>query len=629
MLDTLRRGAQSWVIKVVFAIIIAAFVLTFGMGRVDHSRGSAVATVNGEAILFSQFQDYLQRSLEMIRSQNPGMSSEMLAQMGFKRQVLEQMVTESLLLQKAEELGVTVSKEELAREIHRIPAFQNEAGTFDPVAYQNVLQANRLSPGSFEADFLRGMLMAKMHGYIGQAGRLNEDQVHDFFVYGRSRAVIAYKLFSWEDYRDQVNATDEQVNNYYESRKAEYAVPAKARVAYLELSPTTLADLAAVTDEEAQSYYDGRKEDFKVEEEVLARHLLVRVAEDASEEEVSAAMKKIDEARKELDSGKTFAEVAEKYTEDPSGTQNGGNLGWFGRGRMVKPFENAAFSLEKDVVSEPVRTQFGFHLIEVEDKKPAHYLDFADVREEIRKNIAEGQAVETVQDYLDQALEMLLIGETLEAVTKDIGLNLEVKETAPFTRRQGPAELPGLSAENADALFDLAVNAVTQDPLMYNDGYLLAVKLEQTPETFTPLDEVKESIQEAVVREEALKLAKAAADKALPEYRDGQNAVLTETEPFGRQDQIPGLGPIQPLIAAAFDAAPDTWLPETYAAPAGYVLAKTVKVTPPTEEEWESEKSVWIGSLIQRSEQQTVQAFLEDLRSAADVRIVNPAILEN
>lgn len=629
MLDLLRQGAQSWMIKILFGIIIAVFVLAFGMNRVQHDRGSTVATVNGEPILFSQFQDYLQRNLEMIRAQNPGISSEMLAQMGFKRQILEQMVTESLLLQKAAELGVTVSKEELAREIHLIPAFQNEAKTFDPAVYQNVLRANHLSPGGFESDFMRGMLMTKVRGYIGQAGRLNEDQVRDFFVYGRSQAVIAYKLFSWEDYRGQVNATDEQVNNYYESHKAEYAVPAKARVQYLEISPATLADTAAVTDEEAQSYYDAHKEEFKVEEEVLGRHLLVRVPEDAPEEEVTAAMEKIDEARKELQSGKKFSEVAEKYTEDPSGTQNGGNLGWFGRGRMVKPFEDAAFALEKGAVSEPVRTQFGFHLIEVEDKRPAHYLDFADVREEIRKEIAEGLAAETVQDRLDQALEMLLVGETLQAVTKDIGLKLAVKETAPFTRQQGPAELPGLSAENSDALFDLAVNSTTQAPLMYNDGYLLAAKLEQTPETFTPLDEVKKSIEEAVVREEALKLAKAAADKALPEFQGGQNATLTETEPFGRQDQIPDLGPIQPLIAAAFDAAPDTWLPESYATPTGYVLAKTVSVTPPTEEDWESEKSAWIDSLTQRSEQQTVQAFLADLRGAADVRIVNPAVLEN
>ena len=118
MLDILRQGAQSWMIKVLFGIIIAVFVLAFGMNRVDHDRGTTVATVNGEPILFQQFQDRLQRSLEMVRAQSPGMSSEMLAQMGFKKQIFEQMVVEELLLQKAAELGVTVSREELTRKMH-------------------------------------------------------------------------------------------------------------------------------------------------------------------------------------------------------------------------------------------------------------------------------------------------------------------------------------------------------------------------------------------------------------------------------------------------------------------------------------------------------------------------------
>ena len=325
------------------------------------------------------------------------------------------------------------------------------------------------------------------------------------------------------------------MNSYYENHKSEYAIPAQARVAYLEITPASLADLAAVTDQEIQKHYDARKEDFKVEEEVKARHLLVRVAEDAPEEDVKKAMEKIETARKELQAGKKFADVAGKYTEDPSGTDTGGALGWFGRGRMVKPFEDAAFGLEKGAVSEPVRTQFGFHLIEVEDKKPAYYRELPDVSGQIRERLAQDRAAETLQDRLDQALEMLLAGETLQAVAKSIGLRLEVRETAPFSRQQGPGELPGLSAENAEALFDLAVNATTQTPLMVQDGYLLATKLEQTPELFTPLDEVRQGIKDTIVREEALKLAKTAADKALPGLKDGgENATLKETEPFSR-----------------------------------------------------------------------------------------------
>jgi len=632
MLDILRQGAQSWGIKILFGIIIAVFVLAFGMDRTQNDRTTVVATVNGSPIQFQPFQERLQRSLELARSQNPGLTAEVLAQMGFKRQILEQMIVEELMLQQAAKLGLTVSKEELAKEIHLIPAFQNEGQVFDPAAYQNVLRANNLTPGRFESEYMRGMTMDKLQTYVGLPGRLGEDQARDFHTYGRSTAVISYLMYPWELYQDQVNATDERVTEYYESRKAGYAVPARARIEYLLLTPETLADAQAVSDEEAEKYYAENKERFKIEEQVSARHLLVRVDEDADAADVEKAMATIQAAQADLKAGKTFAEVAEKYTEDPSGMQTGGELGWFGRGRMVKPFEDAAFALEKGAVSEPVRTQFGFHLISVEDSKAEGYEDFPAVRQFVADIIAQDRATETLQDHLDQALEMVLAGESLDAVAQAIGLKLAIRETDYFTRTQGPRELPGLSPENVQLLFDLPVDITTQSPMPIADGYLLATKREQIAESTRPLEELKADITAAIVREEALKMAKASADQDLELLRKGETpagAAPVESEPFGRQGTISGLGMNQMLAVKAFETEPGTWLPESYAFPQGYVLARTVTVTPPTEEEWAAEKELWLSSLNQRAQEQTLQAFIADLRAKADVRIPNPALLDN
>jgi peptidyl-prolyl cis-trans isomerase D len=521
MLDILRQGAQSWGIKILFGIIIAVFVLAFGMNRVENDHTTVVATVNDAPILFQPFQERLQRSLELARSQNPNLTAEILAQMGFKKQILEQMVVEELMMQQAAKLGLTVSKEELAGEIHLIPAFQNEGKVFDPNAYQSVLRANNLTPGKFESEYMRGMIMDKLRNYVGLPGRLGEEQARDFFTYGRSSAVISYMLYPWERYRDQVNATEERITEYYEARKANYAVPARARIDYLLLTPETLADTAAVTPEETQKYYADRKEQFKVEEQVKARHLLVRVDENADNATVEKALTTIKSAQADLKAGKSFADVAAKYTEDPSGTQTGGELGWFGRGRMVKPFEDAAFALEKGAVSEPVRTQFGFHLINVEDLKPAGYEDFQSVANDIANILAQDRAAEILQDRLDQALEVVLAGGSLQSVADAIGLKLEVRKSDYFTKAQGPMELSGLAPENAQALFDLPQGITTQSPLPIADGYLLATKLEQAAESVKPLEAVKTEIVEAIIREEALKAAKAAADKDLEYVAQG------------------------------------------------------------------------------------------------------------
>lgn len=162
-----------------------------------------------------------------------------------------------------------------------------------------------------------------------------------------------------------------------------------------------------------------------------------------------------------------------------------------------------------------MRTQFGFHLITVEDVRAEGYEDFQSVEQDIADLIAQDRAADTLQDRLDQALELVLAGESLEAVAQTIGLRLTARDSGFFTRTQGPAELPGLSTENVQILFDLPQDLTTQSPLPFADGYLLATKREQVAQSTRPLEEVKAEITAAILREEALKMAKTAADQDL------------------------------------------------------------------------------------------------------------------
>ena len=225
---------------------------------------------------------------------------------------------------------------------------------FDPSRYQSVLKANNLTPGKFESEYIRTMVMDKLRAYVGIPGRIGEEQARDFYEYGRSTAVVSYLMYPWENFLEQVDVTDGQVTEYYSAHKAEYAIPPRAKVEYLLISPKTLADAASVSTQDAEKYFADHKDKFKIEEQVKARHILVRVDENAPEADVAKAMESIKKAQTDLKAGKSFEDVAAKYTEDPSGTQTGGDLGWFGRERMVKAFEDAAFSLKKGAVSEPV-----------------------------------------------------------------------------------------------------------------------------------------------------------------------------------------------------------------------------------------------------------------------------------
>ena len=639
MLDILRKGAQSWGIKVLFGIIIIVFVFTFGMSRVQNNGGNVLATINEAPLLVTHYQDKLQRSMDMARTQNPGLTSEVLIQMGIKQQIFDQMVNEELLLQKASELGISVSKEELANKIHLIPAFHNEANIFDPEIYKNVLRNNNLSPGTFESDFMYDLLIEKLVSYIGATGRITEEQVKDIYDYGMSKATISYLMYPWTTYVDQVNATEEQITKYYEDNKSQYIVPAQAKISYIEITPGTLADHNSVSSQEIEDYYNKNKEQFKIEEQVNARHLLIRLDEDASDEEVTKAMDKIELAQNELKEGKDFTEVAQTYTEDPSGTTTGGALGWFSRGRMVLPFEEAAFALEPGQISEPVRTQFGIHLIQVEEKKASGYQEYKDAIPSILDTIARDRALEKLQDYLDQALELIFAGEDVQAVAENIGFQLRVRETDYFSKDQRPAELTDLSSDNLAVLFDLPVNATTQNPIQIQDGYLLATKIDTKEATTQPLDEVRDSIIDTITREEASKLAQSAADKdsaliiadekAVEHILESRNATLTESEPFGRQEAIADLGQNQLASQTIFNADQNTWLPASYAFQDGYALIKVLRTLPPNTEDWEQEKEEWITALNQRSEQEVFQGLITELRSTMKIKIFNQAILAN
>ena len=635
MLDILRKGAQSWGIKILFGIIIAVFVLAFGVDRSQTNRGATIGSVKDAPILLTNYQEKLQRSIDMARSQNPNLTAEMLAQMGIKKQVFDQMVTEELLMQKANEAGLFVSKEELANEIHLIPAFHNQSGIFDPEIYKKTLQDNRLTPGSFESEFMRSMLMNKLTSYISANGKLDLEQVQDVFTYGRTKSTVSHVLYKWADYTTDINISEEQISTKYEESKNEYLVPAQSKLSYITLTSGTLADHNAVSGKEIEEYYHANIERFKFEEQVNARHLLIRVDDNASEEEVAKAMEKISSAQQELSAGKSFEEVAEKYTEDPSGMQTGGNLGWFSRGRMVAPFEEAAFTTEPGHVSDPVRTQFGIHLVKVEDKKGAGYEEYKDVIPTILDAIARDRAAEKIQDFLDQALELVTAGGDVNDVAKSIGLRVTVKDTELFNTDRGPTEFEGISRTDLTAINGLELNATIQTPIRIKDGYLFVTKTEHVEPTIRGLEEVRPEIIEKLTRDEARNIARSMAEEGLSHLASNQdvpqntNATLVETEPFGRQDAIPGLGMNQLASAAIFSASPETWLAESYEFPEGFALIKVATMIPPTNEEWEEEKEAWTTALNQRSEQQLVQAFIAELRAKANIKITNQSLLTN
>jgi parvulin-like peptidyl-prolyl isomerase len=172
-----------------------------------------------------------------------------------------------------------------------------------------------------------------------------------------------------------------------------------------ELLSREVVDKIKVSEEDMKQYYKANREQFKKPEEVKARHILIKVSKDASPDEKKTARKKADEILAKIKKGEDFASLAEKYSDDPGSAKKGGDLGYFPRGRMVKPFEDAAFSLNPGEVSDIVETKFGYHIIKLEEKRPAGYQPFEAVKNTIRKELIKKVQNEKLKEYVNRLMK--------------------------------------------------------------------------------------------------------------------------------------------------------------------------------------------------------------------------------
>ncbi|MFW5488307.1 MAG: SurA N-terminal domain-containing protein [Desulfovibrio sp.] len=631
MLDILRRNSQSWLIKVLFAVIILAFIITFGYSF-NHQRGGAIAYVNETPVSRHEFIDRYKQTVDRLRSQMPKLDENLIKQMGLKRQVLSQVADLILMRQEAEKLGIHPANESIQEAILAIPAFQKD-GKFDQEQYVRVLRANSLTPSQFEADMRQQQLLTTLRTYISSAAEVTEDEAREYFNFATEKCTARYAMFSGKDYESEVKPTDKDIQKFYDENSARYAIPQAVEADYIIFSPESLADPASISDADIISYYDLNKAAYDQDEQVKARHILVKVDKAASEADVEKAHKRIEAIRNKIKKPEDFAKVAESDSEGPSSVR-GGELGWFNRGMMVPEFEEVAFSLKPGIVSEPVRTPFGWHLILVEDKKEKGIAPLEDVKEDIRLKLAQDKAAESMADLMDEATARLTLDEPLSKIAKE--LKLPLHSTGLVDRAQARA-LDGLDEEAVNAIFALNEGGATETPVAIGVGYLLAAKTKDKPASTKPLDEVKDDVINELKRQGGIKQALEAARSTLAELKDKATAEkamkkldnkLKVTNEFTRSGYVDGIGQNQAFVEAAFTTPENQWLPDAYETPEGAFIAKTEIVVPAPLSEWEKQQAAWMETLSSRKQQQMFQSYLANLRSTAKIEIADQDFFE-
>ena len=628
MLDQIRSNSQSFGVKLAFGIIILVFVF-WGIGSLtDTGSINVVAMVNNQPITFQQFETAYRQAEEQENSQNPGRrwSAEEKRELG--RNVFRSLLFKELVIQEAQKNNFSVSPLELRDYVETVPAFRNDAGKFDPQIYKDVLARQRMTPAQFEDSLRRDLLSQKMMAFAMGGVWADPMEARSRFNFLYQNRTVEYVFLSAEESAASYKPGPEDMQKFYDAHKADYAIPQKVSVQYIAVNPLKLVKPESIADEELRRDYEAHKARFEEPKKVLASHILVQLAQDASPEDVKEAEAKIAKIRAELDAGKPFAQVADAYNA-PQAAGKGGALGWVEPGMTVPPFEKAAFEAEKGKVAGPVRTQFGLHLILVEDVKEARVKPFEEVKGEIASQLATAAGKSKVSDVLDSLLEENILGKDLGAAAKKFGLEAE---TSALLSRDELAEKLGIKADGVESVFKTAKGSSIDIPLEAGDAYLVLRVADASPASFKPFEEVKDDVARRLREEQGAQAAGKTLMQALKDVKNGElpaefKAKVKTSAPMERSGALDGFEPDKELSKAVFAAEKGVWIPQIFnvsgKAGKGVAACRVVGVADPADERWQGLDRIMNNMLMRERSDGFYGLFIQELLQRGKVKVLN------
>lgn len=619
-METLRKIAHNRIFKILFALFL---IVPFGLFGVEQylSRpvgGDTIANVGGQRIGQAELDQALRRQAELYRQQfGRNFDPAIMENPEIRRSVLDQLVAERLIDIGSQRAGVTVPDRQLAERIASEPALQVD-GKFSKERYEAIAKQQGLTPIGLDERLRADFRQQQFRNSIAETAIVPRTTLDNFIRLSEQQREVSVVNITPEAHLATVKVTPAQVKQYYEAHPQEFTTPERARVEYIELSLDSLAARTPVAAEDVKRAYEAgiQRNQWGQPEERRASHILIAARPDAPEAERKAAQAKAqaiaDQVRKKPES---FAEVAKKESQDPGSGAQGGDLGFFPRGAMVKPFEEAAFAAKKGEIVGPVQSDFGFHVIRVTDVKPGKMKSLAEATPEIeadlKKQAAQRRYAEAAETFSNIVYEQ---SSSLKPAADALGVPVQQSPWITKGLPAGPALAnPKLQAEifSADAIkAKRNTSAVEVGPNM-----LVAARVvEHEPAKLRPLESVSAEIERKLARDEALKLARAEGEAKLKELLAGKDAGVKWPAPLAVNRQKPG-GLFPQVIDRAFRAdgrkLPAVLGVET---PLGFSLVRVTRVIEP--EKIDEAQRKMLGSQLQQAvavgELETALASLRD-----------------
>ncbi len=517
MLQLIRDRFTGVVAFLVIGAIGVTLVISFGNMRQGGVTGSYAAEVNGEEIDMRSYQRAVQNQLARQQEALKGELPEVLQEQ-IQRNVLEGLVRNKIVKQYVRDMGFRIDDERLSNFIGSQSVFQ-VGSIFSRESYVAVLSSQGLSPEFYESEQRAQMEVGQLEDAIVSSSFFTPGEFRRYIqLLAEEREASILQLNPAELVAD-IEAKDDDLEVYYDAHPDEFRLPESVGLDYVEIRLEDIAAQVHVDEQDVRDYYDANADRYVAEEQRQGRHILISINDDRDEIE---ALKLAVELRQRLVDGEEFDTLAREYSDDPVSGEQGGDLGWASRGDFVEPFEASLFGLEAGAVSEPVRTEFGYHIIRIDAIKSGSLRSYADVHDELLDELTKQKSTDRFYALAEQVDDLALENPTsLDAVASETGL--KVHRIDQFTRDGG--EPFGFNASMVEAAFSVAVLEDGENsPLieMPGDTAIILRVTEHRPSVLEPLDEVREQVEASAKLQQAGDIARQRGEQILALLKAGK-----------------------------------------------------------------------------------------------------------
>jgi peptidyl-prolyl cis-trans isomerase D len=536
MLDFMRR--QHSKLKWVWVGIIGIFSLSLVVGLIPLGDINAitisgdVAEVGSETISAREFQTSYSNYIRQMQGE---LTPEIRRAFGFEQQILGALIEQKVIAAEARRLGLDVGSEELQKFLLTNPTFLAGGAFIGLERYRAMLEQNGLTVEQFESTVRNQLLGMKLQSFVTAGINITDKEVEDEYRKRNEKADISYFIIDPARLDSRVTVTDQEQRDYYEKNKAKYNIPEKRKSRYINVETLKYRKTATADDAELQDYYNEHAEEYRLPGQVTAQHILFKT-EGKTAEEVEAIRKRatgiLDRAKK----GEDFGKLAREFSEDTSASR-GGDLGTFGRGQMVPEFEQAAFSLGAGAISDLVTTQFGFHIIKVNQKQEERLRPFDEVKEAIRPIILFRKGEEQAKAEAEKMSVELVNNKDLDAVAKKY--DVAVTET-PLLEQTAQIPNFGVSTDYQTRVFAMAKDEIGT-AINVGTGYAIPQVLQIEAAHPASFEEAQAMVLADLKSEKARTMATELANSIQEQIKAGQTNLANLAKVAGETVKDSGL----------------------------------------------------------------------------------------